>query len=132
MRISEVERRALEYVMKLERDAGRDPQDVHTQRRPYDIDSPPRKIEVKAYGGSARGGLLPLEESQVREAQDDPENFCVYVVDNIALAANGEGEMKVHVLRGRTLQDLLAGVKPRLTYWPTLRVSVYDDAEQMP
>jgi hypothetical protein len=52
---SETERTAIEYVMELERSAGRVPVDVHLKGAPYDVSSPPRKIEVKAFGRSARG-----------------------------------------------------------------------------
>ena len=52
---SETERRAIEHVMRLERQAGRHPEDVRLTDAPYDVASPPRKIEVKAFGASARG-----------------------------------------------------------------------------
>jgi hypothetical protein len=81
---AEVERIAIELVMQLERDAGREPVDVHNRGTPYDIASPPRKIEVKAVSGSARGAPVPLEQRQFQAALDDPENYYVYVVDNIA------------------------------------------------
>jgi hypothetical protein len=44
---SETERIAIEHVMRLERIAGRSPKDVRLMQRPYDVASPPRKIEVK-------------------------------------------------------------------------------------
>jgi hypothetical protein len=81
---AETERAGIEYVVKLERDAGRQPEDVHVRGFPFDVSSPPRKIEVKAFGGSARGAAIPLEDRQVKAAREDPENFYVYVVDNIA------------------------------------------------
>jgi hypothetical protein len=83
---AEIEHVGIEYVMQLERQAGRQPEDVHKQGFPYDVSSPPRKIEVKAFGGSARGAPIPLENSQVKAAREDPEHFYVYVVDNIAVA----------------------------------------------
>jgi hypothetical protein len=48
---TETERVAVEYVMAFERDAGRQPEDVRAKGLPYDVSSPPRKIEVKAFGG---------------------------------------------------------------------------------
>ena len=74
---SEVERVAIEHVMALERAAGRRPEDLHTQGKPYDIESPPRKIEVKAFGGSARGAPIPLEERQFQGAREDPDHYYV-------------------------------------------------------
>lgn len=48
---SETGRIAVEYVMQLERAAGREPVDTRPSGEPYDITSPPRKIEVKASCG---------------------------------------------------------------------------------
>lgn len=121
---SETERRAIEYVMEMERRHGRQPQDVRLERRPYDVSSPPRKIEVKAFGGSARGAPIPLEERQVQAAREDPGNFYVYVVDNIA---SGDPSMiGIRVLYGDTLRAMLDRAVPHVTYWPTFRVADYD------
>lgn len=49
----EIESRAIKYVMRLERRAHREPRDVRHASMPYDISSPPRKIEVKGFGKSA-------------------------------------------------------------------------------
>src|SRR5215207_1041916 len=98
---SETERLAIECVMTLERNAGRRPEDVRLRRVPYDVSSPPRKIEVKSFGASARGAAVPLEESQITAAREDPANFYVYVVDNVA-GADRE-EMSVRVLHGDML-----------------------------
>ena len=43
-----VENAAIEFVVSLERGAGRDPVDVRRTRNAGDIVSPPRTIEVKA------------------------------------------------------------------------------------
>jgi len=72
---ADIERAGIEYVIRLEREAGRAPEDVHLQGFPYDICSPPRKIEVKAFGGSARGAPVPLEDRQVKAAQEDPNDL---------------------------------------------------------
>ncbi|OBJ53408.1 DUF3883 domain-containing protein [Mycobacterium sp. 1423905.2] len=120
---SEVERIAIEYVMALERAAGRRPEDVHLQGEPYDIASPPRKIEVKAFGGSARGAAIPLEDRQFQAAREDPDNYYVYVVDNVAREQNAT---EIRVLHGRALQDLLDRARPHITYWPTFRTGDYD------
>jgi hypothetical protein len=81
---SEIERLAVEFVMEHEQREGRAPRDVRRERQPCDIISPPRLIEVKAFSGSARGAPVPLEERQVLAAREDPGNFYVYVVDNVA------------------------------------------------
>ena len=108
---------------------GRTPEDVSRAGRPYDIDSPPRKIEVKAFGGSARGAEIPLEERQVDEARRDPDNYYVYVVDNVA--RRDHGEMAVRVIHGAALQAVITGAKRYTTYWSTFRVGEYDDAERL-
>jgi hypothetical protein len=115
--------------MELECAADRVPEDVHLKGLPYDVSSPPRKIEVKAFGGSARGAPVPLEDRQVQEANDDPANFYLYVVDNVTRA--DEGLMRVRVIHGPLLREMLARTKPQLTYWPTFRVQEYDCAEQL-
>ena len=66
---ADIERAGIEYVMRLEREAGRHPEDVHLQGFPYDVSSPPRMIEIKAFGGSARGAPIPLEDRQVKAAR---------------------------------------------------------------
>ena len=124
---SEVERIAIAHVMGLERAVGRQPEDVHNHGVAYDIASPPRKIEVKAFGGSARGAPIPLEERQVQAARDDPDNFYVYVVDNVA---SGQQEIAVRMLYGDPLREMLDRAVPRITYWPTFRTGDYDRIEE--
>ena len=121
---TEIERAAIEHVIGLEREAGRQPVDVHLQGFPYDLSSPPRKIEIKAFGGSARGAPIPLEDRQAKAAREDPENFYVYVVDNIA--AGDQAKIAVRVLNGPVLRAMLDRAAPQITYWPTLRTSDYD------
>jgi len=121
----EIERLAIEHVMALERAEGREPMDVHAKGFRYDIDSPPRKIEVKAFGGSARGEPLPLEERQLAEAAEDPENFYLYVVDHV----NQPDAMNVRVFHGPVLDALIERARPSRTFWVTLRVAEYDAAE---
>jgi hypothetical protein len=131
---TEVERRAIAHVMDLERQYDRQPQDVSKRKdTPYDVFSPPRKIEVKAFGGSARGEAIALEDSQYQAALGDPDNFYLYVVDNVA--ADGKGQ--VRVLHGPMLRAMLERTAPRKTYWPTFRTAEYDsaplvDAEPLP
>lgn len=124
---SEVERIAIEYVMALERAAGRQPEDVHLQGKPYDIASPPRKIEIKAFGGSARGAAIPLEDRQFQAAREDPDNYYVYVVDNVA---REQRDTEVRVLHRAALQELLDRARPHITYWPTFRTGDYDRMDE--
>ncbi|MFE7244785.1 DUF3883 domain-containing protein [Streptomyces sp. NPDC057580] len=126
---SETEKGAIVHVMALERAAGRDPRDVRTAGLPYDIDSPPRKIEVKAFSRSARTQPIPLEERQVTAALEDPEHYYVYVVDNLA-QRDGQ-EVGVRLLHGDTLLAMIKRTRPHVTYWPSLRAAEYDQAEQL-
>ncbi len=124
---SEVERKAIEHVIAQERAAGRQPEDVRGRNQPYDIASPPRKIEVKAFGGSARGAPVPIEERQAQAARDDPYNYYVYVVDNVACETK---PIEVRMLYGAVLQEMLDRTKPRATYWPAFRAGDYDDIDE--
>ena len=81
-------------------------------------------MEVKAFGGPAPGCSIPLEGRQVKAARQDPENFYVYVVDNIA--AGGQAKIAVRALHGLVLSTMLDRTTPQITYWPTLRTSDYD------
>ncbi|WP_434742578.1 protein NO VEIN domain-containing protein [Micromonospora sp. SH-82] len=126
---SETEATAIARVLEVERQAGRTPEDVRSSGLPYDVSSPPRKIEMKAFGGSARGLAIPLEDRQYQAAMQDPEHFYLYVVDNVAKA--DEGRMRVRVVHGTALRDMLARSRPHITYWPTFRVDEYDAADQM-
>ncbi|MCG7583749.1 DUF3883 domain-containing protein [Mycolicibacterium sp. OfavD-34-C] len=123
----EVERVAIEHVMQLEREAGRCPEDVHLRGVPYDIESPPRKIEVKAFSESARGKAIPLEHRQFEAAKEDPDNYYVYVVDNVAGTPTATA---VRVLHGPSLRKLLDRCRPSTTYWPTFRTGEYDETEE--
>lgn len=79
---------------------------------------------MKAFGGSARGAPVPLEERQVAEARSGPENFYVYVVDNVT-TGDGAG-IAVRCLDGDLLNAMIMRTTPHVTYWPTLRVTDYD------
>ncbi len=122
---------AVDVVMRLEREAGREPVDVRLALARWDVTSPPRNIEVKAFGGSARSAGVPLEERQVEAAKDDPSSFYLYVVDNVALAMNGEGEVGVRVIPGQAVLAMIERTKPSMTYWPTFRAADYDGAERL-
>jgi hypothetical protein len=118
-----IENAAIAWVMDLERAAGREPRDVRYTRAAADIASPPRVIEVKAIGKTARGFDLPLELPQLAAARDDP-NFYLYVVDNVR---QGDPALfHLRVLGGERLQRMLLRVKEQRYYsmpWP---VAEYD------
>lgn len=102
----EVEDRAIAWVMRLERAAGRHPVDTRGRAdSPVDIISRPRVIEVKAYGRFARGQDLWMEPAQVDEALRNPD-FHLYVVENVSAA--DERDYVLRVLEGRELEELLS------------------------
>jgi hypothetical protein len=77
-----IETAAVEWVMELERVAGREPRDTRFAGAPADVVSPPRVIEVKAFGRSNRGYDLWLETRQMEEARSN-RDFYLYVVENV-------------------------------------------------
>jgi hypothetical protein len=105
---------AVTRVMALERAAGRLPVDVRWAGEPYDISSPPRKIEVKAFSRSARGEVLALEESQAAEARRDPENYYLYVVDH----TSSPTRTAVRVIHGDLLAAILDRTPPTISHGP--------------
>lgn len=105
-----VEDASIEWVIQHEKAAGRNAENVRGKGHAGDISSPPRTIEVKAYGGSARGHDLWLEVRQFEAAKSDPE-FYIYVVDNIR---QGDPEhFHLVVLGGDRLKALLVRAKPQ-------------------
>ncbi|MFD5633668.1 DUF3883 domain-containing protein [Streptomyces sp. NPDC127077] len=125
----ETEQAAITHVMALERAAGRDPRDVRSSGFPYDVESLPRLIEVKAFSRSARSEALPLEHRQVEAAKAKPEHYYVYVIDN--LAGLDGSKIGVRILHGEVLQAMIDRSQPHITYWPTFRASEYDQAERL-
>lgn len=120
-----VEQAAIAWVMELEGAIGRQPQDTRYKGAPADIESPPRLIEVKAYGKpDSRGEELWLEVRQVEEARRNP-NFYVYVVTNVR--QGDPAEFTLRVLGGPRLQRLLERAKERRYYTVPWPVADYDD-----
>lgn len=68
-----IEQAAIDFVILKEHQDGRSARDTRGMGLAGDIASPPRTIEVKAYGRSARGSDLWLEVPQVEEARRNPE-----------------------------------------------------------
>lgn len=121
---------AVDVVMQIERREGREPVDVRRAGASWDVSSPPRNIEVKAFGGSARGEPIPIEKRQAEAALADPASFYLYVVDNVALAMTVADEVGVRVIPGEAVLEMIKRTTPSVTYWPTLRVADYDQAER--
>ncbi len=118
-----VESAAIDWVMTLERMAGRNPRDARYERGPADIESPPRVIEVKAFGKSNRGFDLWLETRQVEEARSNP-NFYLYVVENVR---QGDSSLfTLRVLGGDHLQRLLRRAKEQHYFTVPWPVADYD------
>ena len=78
-----VERAAIEYVLSYERSQCREARDTRFAGAPADVESDGRTIEVKAFGGSARGNDLWLEPRQIEHALANPATFHVYLVENV-------------------------------------------------
>jgi Protein NO VEIN, C-terminal len=119
-----IENAAIEWVMGLERAAGRKPRDTRYLGAPTDIESPPRLIEVKSFGTSNRGYDLWLEVRQVQEAKANPE-FYVYVVENVR--QGDPGQFMLRVLCGDRLRRLLERAKEQRYYTVPWPVSDYDN-----
>jgi hypothetical protein len=118
-----IEGAAIAWVMELERAAGRDPRDTRHKGAPADIESPPRVIEVKAFGTTTRGYDLPLEVRQMDEAKRNP-NFYLYVVENVK--QGDPDEFTLRVLGGERLQHLLQRAKEYRGYYVPWPVADYD------
>jgi hypothetical protein len=109
--------------MELERGAGRRPHDTRSTGAPADIESPPRLIEVKAFGTSNRGYELWLETGQIDEARRNPD-FYVYVVENVRQGDPSRFTLKV--LGGERLARLLERAKEQRYYTVPWPVADYD------
>lgn len=126
-----VEDAAIEFVMRFEEAAGRQPRDTRkTKGAAADVESDDRVIEVKAFGRSARAdGFLWLEKRQLEEAQALPDRFFIYVVENIA-----QGDPTLFTLRevgGADLAKLIRAAQPQTTYTLPLRAATYDGLPQL-
>jgi hypothetical protein len=118
-----VEDAAIQWVMDYERSRGREPADTRHRGTPADIASSGRTIEVKAFGGSARGSDLWLETRQVEEARANPA-FFIYVIENVRRGDPAKFTLKI--LGGTRLRKLLERAKEQRYYavrWP---VADYD------
>ena len=120
-----VENAAIAWVMDLERTVGREPTETRDRGAPADIASPPRQIEVKAFGTANRGYDLWLEVRQVEEARRNP-NFYIYLVENVRQGDPAQFTLKV--LGEDRLARLLARAKERRDFTVPWPVGDYDSA----
>jgi hypothetical protein len=121
-----IEDAAIDYVIALERQAGRAPQDRRSDPAfPADLWSPPRTIEIKAVGRDQRGWFVPLEVPQFNSASADP-NFFLYVVDNVR--QGDPTAFRLKVFAGKQLQRLLTRAKKREYYEVPIPVAEFDEA----
>lgn len=120
-----IEAAAIAWVMEQERAAGRQPRDTRHQGAPGDIESPPRVIEVKAFGATTRGCDLWLEVRQVDEARRN-ESFFIYVVENVRQGDSEKFTLKV--LGSDRLRRLIERAKEQRYYLMPWPVADYDSA----
>ena len=119
-----IEDAAIAYVLQYEASQGRRAIDVRGQRAPADIDGD-RVIEVKAFGGRARGEDLWLEARQVAEAETNPD-FWVYVVVNVR--QGDPQQFDLLMLGGEQLARLLARKRAQTYFSVPFPVAEYDAA----
>lgn len=122
--IKAVEDAAIRFVMKFEREAGREPRDTRHAGAAADIESGERVIEVKAFSKYVRSaGFVPLEVRQVEEAHRNP-HFYLYLVENVGQGDPAKFELRI--IGGEILQRLLANAKERRYYEMSIRVPDYE------
>lgn len=126
----DVENAAIDFVLDRERARGRSALDARKlPAHGVDIVSTDHLgrrhlIEVKAYGGEARGGTLWLETAQVRAAQDYPDEFALYIVENVR--QGDPEEFRLLELEGATWRELLLNRRERHYVEVPLPVAVFD------
>jgi len=121
-----IETASVLWVIEQERLAGRTATDTRRLAGAMaDVLSPPRVIEIKAFGGSARGADIPLEPRQVEAARTNPE-FWLYVVDNVA--QGDPREFGLHIFGGERLRNLLDRLREHRYYTLPIGVAEFDSA----
>lgn len=123
-----IEDAAIRYVIAFEALQGRAAHDTRGKGLPADVESTGRVIEIKAYGGSARGQDLWLEARQVEVAEQQPDAFWVYVVDNVR--QGDPQKFGLRLLGGEQLAMMLEKKRVQTTYTIPFPVSVYDSSPQ--
>lgn len=122
----QIEDLAIAFVIAQEALEGRIAKDTRYTGAPADVTSADRIIEVKAYGGSARGADLWLETRQIDEANKNSDRFWLYVVDN--LRQGDRAKFRLLRFGGSQLKALLDRAVERRYYSVPFPVGVYDAA----
>lgn len=117
----EIENAAIALVLRREHAAGRTAVDVRHRNALADIEGD-RIIEVKAYGGSARGQDLWLETRQVEAALHDPERFHLVIVEHIRT-----GAPRIIDIQGARLSTLLSRRREKRYFEVPFPTRTYDD-----
>lgn len=124
---NQVEDAAIAYVRAVEESAGRTVEDTRWKPgAPTDLVCDDRLVEIKAYGGSARGEDLWLEPAQVHAATADPDRFWLYVVDNVR--QGDPSKFRLARFGGETLRNLLTRKVERRYFTVPVPVATFDDA----
>lgn len=119
----QVEDAAIAYVITREGSEGRQARDTRGKGAAADLASGERVIEVKAYGGSARGQDLWLETRQVHEARTNPD-FWLYILENIR--QGDPAQFQLLRVGGEDLRLLLQRAVERRYYTVPFPVGLYD------
>lgn len=117
----EIEDAAVRLVLEREVAAGRVAADTRSRGAVADIEGD-RVIEVKAYGGTARGSDLWLETRQVEAALQDPERFHLVLVENVR-----SGVPRIIDIHGVELAALLESRREKKYYEVPFPTRVYDE-----
>jgi hypothetical protein len=123
----EIEDAAVGWVIEIEKQAGRIARDTRYSGDAVDVSSPPRSIEIKAYGDSARGQELWLETRQFDAGRRDA-GFWLYIVDYVR--QGDPAEFRLIQIGGQELADLLRRATERHYYTVPFPVAVYDRLRQ--
>lgn len=119
----QIEDAAILHVLQLEAAAGRRASDSRWRRAVADIEGD-RVIEVKAFGGSARGSDLWLEARQVLAAEEDRERFHLVIVENVR--QGDPAAFRVLDLSGERLTALLERKREKHYFEVPFPVGLYD------
>jgi hypothetical protein len=118
----EIEDAAIAWVIDYERSQGRTARDTR-KKGPTDLDSPPLKIEVKAYGVSGRGYDLWLEPPQYAEAKTNPD-FRLYIVENVR--QGDAAQFTLRSIEGNQLAKMVERAREKKHYELPWSTAVYD------
>jgi hypothetical protein len=94
------DRTAVELVMKLERNEGREPTEMSHTNRGYDVESDEpdgstRFIEIKATGGAWETRGVALTRAQFEAAHQKRDRYWIYVVEHV----DQLGVVAIHKIR---------------------------------